>query len=123
MTIDRDILLDADGDLASGPDGDLATVAGDSCLAQDLGNRLVTPRGSLAEDRDYGFDLRQFLHSEIDDETRGMIAEMVAAELGRDERLDGPPVAAIATGTGAETIRASLKATVAGRPLNFTAGT
>ena len=56
-------------------------------LAQACARRLITPRGTLIGDRNYGYDLRQFLNDDID---RAMLAQMqtfVNAELLKDERV------------------------------------
>ena len=64
----------------------LATVSGRRALIQAIARRLITPRGGLFYDPDYGFDLRQFLSGIT--ASPGAIASGAAAEAEKDERVD-----------------------------------
>lgn len=46
-------------------DAGLAEVTGNTLLAQALARRLITPRGGLLDDPNYGYDLTQFLNADI----------------------------------------------------------
>lgn len=56
-------------------------------LAQALCRRLITPRGTLIDDFNYGFDLRQFLGDDVGPADLARIASGVDAELLKDERV------------------------------------
>jgi phage baseplate assembly protein W len=57
----RDMLL-TNGDLTLHPAGDVATVEGLACLAQDLALRLTTPVGSCFLDPTYGTRVFRYLN-------------------------------------------------------------
>lgn len=64
----------------------LAVVSGRRCLIEAIAHRLITPRGSLWYDPDYGYDLRQYLSGIT--VAAGSIAASVAAEAEKDERVE-----------------------------------
>ena len=63
----------------------LRVVSGRECLRQALLRRLITPRGSLFFDPNYGTDLRAFLASSA---RASEIAQAVEAECLKDERVE-----------------------------------
>ena len=64
----------------------LAVVSGRRCLIEAIARRLITPRGALWYDPDYGEDLRRFLSATV--VNAGAIAAAVAAEAEKDERVE-----------------------------------
>ncbi len=70
-------------DLAS----DSSMVSGRQCLAEALARRLVTTRGTLIDDPEYGFDLRDFVNDDVDARGMALIGSGVDAEMLKDERV------------------------------------
>ena len=72
-------------------------------LAQAIGRRITTRRGTLGwigDDPDYGVDVRDYLGSDADAQTASRIAAMVEAEVLRDERVRAcQATATVADGT------------------------
>ncbi len=62
-------------------------------LANALLRRLITPRGSLFYDPDYGLDLREYLNAALTDGEVGALAAAVGLELEKDERVASAQVA------------------------------
>jgi len=67
------------------PQGSLAR--GIRNLANALLRRLITPRGGLFYDPDYGFDLRDYLSAGLTDAELQALSATVALELEKDERV------------------------------------
>lgn len=88
-------------DISALPDLDFRLQSGLPNLAEAVARRLMTPRGGLFYDPDYGLDLRQYLNEALTDEVRYEIETLVAAECEQDERIlaanatvvEGPPQA------------------------------
>lgn len=66
---------------------DFQEVTGRDLLIEALLRRLITPRGTLVGDPDYGTDVRQWINDDIDDAEAARIGAAIAAELGKDERV------------------------------------
>lgn len=60
-------------------------VSGQRCLAEALYRRLITPRGTLLGDPEYGFDLRGLLND--DELSPFQVGAGVEAELRKDPRV------------------------------------
>ncbi len=56
-------------------------------LAQALARRLITPRGGLIDDPNYGYDLRLFLNDDQTAAAVAMIGSGIDAEFLKDERV------------------------------------
>jgi uncharacterized membrane protein len=93
----------------------LEIVSGRTALMQAIARRLVTPRGGLFYDADYGYDVRQFLSGN----TVGVsaIASQVEAEAEKDERV--AQVSAKVTVSGSQ-ILVRLAVADGGGPFVFT---
>jgi hypothetical protein len=65
------------------------TVRGFRVLLEALARRLSTPRGGLFYDPRYGFDIRAFLNSRINDETKYNLVSGVENEVLQDPRVLG----------------------------------
>lgn len=64
-------------------------VKGNRIVAEAIARRLITPRGGLVDDPDYGFDLSEFVNADL---TPGDIARIqagVQAECLKDQRVSG----------------------------------
>lgn len=64
----------------------LAFTSEQTALAQAIGRRLITPRGSLWEDQDYGTDVRQWLQAPSP--TAARIAAAVETEVLKEPRVE-----------------------------------
>ena len=84
-------------------DPTFALSTGRAQLAQAIGRRITTRRGTLAwigDDPDWGIDVRDYLGSDADAQTAFRIAAMVEAEVLRDERVRAcQATATVADGT------------------------
>jgi hypothetical protein len=65
------------------------TVRGFRVLLEALQRRLSTPRGGLFYDPSYGFDIRAFLNSRINDENKYLLVAGVENEVLQDPRVLG----------------------------------
>lgn len=68
-------------------DPQLSLVGGFRLLAQDLLNRLSTPRGGLFYDESYGYDLRDELNTDIGPDDAARIAALVVSQCMMDDRV------------------------------------
>lgn len=57
------------------------------CLAQALARRLITPRGGLLDDPNYGYDLTGFLNDDVSHATLASMQGQIVAEMMKDERV------------------------------------
>jgi len=87
-----------DDDIVFTPDGDVETVSGPACVAQDIARTLKTAPGRLAWDRDAGSSMPLMLNDS------GIEAGAAVAELERvaedDPRVDPLSVRARSVGQG-----------------------
>lgn len=76
-------------DISCYPDLDpLGTlVSGNTALAQAIARRLITPRGGLFYDTNYGTDLRLYLNEGMTNEAQSRIKAAIEAECSKDERV------------------------------------
>lgn len=68
-------------------DPNMAEVDDHICLLQALARRITTSRGTLIDDPNYGFDIRQFLEDDLDVSQLARIGASVDAEFLKDERI------------------------------------
>lgn len=68
-------------------DQNFALVSGRTALGQAVARRLITPRGRLLNDPDYGFDLRQYLNDDLGPGDPARIASGIEQEALKDERV------------------------------------
>jgi phage baseplate assembly protein W len=66
---------------------DFAEVSGRTLLIQAICRRLITPRGALIDDIDYGSDVTRYCNDDIDPRDVGAIAAEIDAEIVKDERV------------------------------------
>lgn len=65
----------------------MAEVDGLTTLVQALYRRLITPRGGLIDDPNYGFDCASLLDEGVTQRTLALLAAQIDAELVKDERV------------------------------------
>jgi hypothetical protein len=65
----------------------MAETSGLHMLAQAAVRRLTTQRGTLIDDLNYGFDVRQFLGSDLSPADVAKIGSQCDSELLKDERI------------------------------------
>lgn len=92
MAIDYGTDIDCGADLSVS----MGEVSGWRMLAQACLHRLITPRGALFYDPDYGYDLRAFIGS-----SRTPTAGEIENELLKDERLADVEARVFASDDGA----------------------
>lgn len=78
----------------------LAEVSGLKMLGQALARRLITPRGTLCDDPNYGYDVRGELNDDLAPADVGRIASSIDAELRKDERVADSATTATLTAAG-----------------------
>lgn len=72
----------------------MAEVSGRRCLAEALARRLITPRGALFYDKNYGYDVTAFLGADVSPQDVHRIEASVTAEFQKDERVTSASVRA-----------------------------
>jgi hypothetical protein len=74
---------------STGPDLDptFSLINGAEVVGDAVARRLVTPRGSLLHDPDYGFDLRGMLNARMTPQQLAYIRNGVEKESTKDERV------------------------------------
>jgi phage baseplate assembly protein W len=65
----------------------MAQVSGRTCLAQSLCRRLITPRGRLIYDPNYGYDLTGFINDDLLTSDISTIQNNIVAECKKDPRV------------------------------------
>ena len=65
----------------------MAESSGRRCLAEALVRRVLTPRGQLLDDPDYGEDLLAWLNDDVDANSIRRLASVLDAEWLKDERV------------------------------------
>ncbi len=66
---------------------EMATVSGRICLAQALARRIITPRGALIDDPNYGYDVTDFLDDDVLPQVLRQLGGNIDAEFLKDERV------------------------------------
>jgi len=77
-------------------------------LSQALYRRYITPRGALADDGDYGYDLRGLLNRGLTDTDLIAIASGIANEARKDDRVDNATATVAFTGKRAAEAKLSV---------------
>lgn len=62
-------------------------VSGRLCLVQALARRIITPRGALIDDPNYGYDITDFLDADVLPQTLSQVAGNIDAEFLKDQRV------------------------------------
>ena len=64
-------------------------VSGRTCLAQAIARRLLTPRGRLLDDPNYGFDVAGYMGDDLSTSDLAQIRAGIENECVKDERVEG----------------------------------
>lgn len=88
---------------------DLALATGRACLAQAIARRLITPRGGLIDDPNYGYDLTQFVNDDLDVPDLARIEANTVAECNKDERVSSTTVKLTLAASGLLIVTVSLE--------------
>lgn len=82
-------------DLVLTTTGELAEVepATRAAIGEALARRLITPRGALIDDADYGFDVRGYCNRGIDADGLRELSARIRSEVTKDDRVDDVTVA------------------------------
>ena len=70
----------------------MAEVSGRRCLAENLARRLITPRGTLIDDPNYGYDLTGFTNADMAPSDIAQMQSGITSEFLKDERVTGAQV-------------------------------
>lgn len=81
------------------PRGSETDPASLEALAQDLYHRVITARGRLPDDPDYGLDLIEFLHRPTTQTELLAMAGAVTAEMRKDDRVTDAETTLTANGS------------------------
>lgn len=73
----------------------LALARGLRNLGNALARRLVTPRGGLFYDPNYGLDVRGFVNAAFTPQQLSQVQADIAAEVSKDERVEDPQVTVV----------------------------
>lgn len=65
----------------------MGEVSGIRLLSEALVRRLTTPRGSVIDDPNYGFDLQSLLNDDLNPNSLGPITASIQNECLKDERV------------------------------------
>lgn len=86
----------------------MVEVDGVTCLAQALFRRVITPRGTLIDDANYGFDLTQFINDDLSTSDLARVGAGVDAEFLKDERVFRSSTTVTLLSTGILTVVSSV---------------
>lgn len=112
---------DLDGILSVTDPSALVNPLSDTAIAQAAVRRLVTPRGSLPGDPDYGKDLRQLLNSPILPAKLLQAQQEANVELVKDDRVLSAQVTIESNGQDAIWVRAIMTRADTGATFTLTA--
>lgn len=65
----------------------MSEVSGRTALAQSIARRLITPRGALIYDANYGYDLTGFINADVTQADVARIIPSVTSEILKDQRV------------------------------------
>lgn len=78
-------------------------IVGEACM-----RRLLTPRGRLIDDPNYGFDLTGYVHDDMGPRDIAALQVGATAECLKDERVQSADVKAVLTAAGLLTVTIAL---------------
>lgn len=85
------------------------TVTGRELVAEALVRRLMTPRGRLMGDPDYGLDLRQYVNADMSPRDIASLRSAVVAECEKDERVASADTEATLDSVGVLTLTIAIE--------------
>lgn len=80
-------MIDFGTDFSAIPDLSFAVKDGYANLAEALGRRLITPKGELFYDKNYGFDVRRYLNETWNDAIAYEFTSLLEEEVKKDGRI------------------------------------
>jgi hypothetical protein len=80
-------VLQADGTYTPDLDPSFSLITGTRVVGEAIARRLMTPRGALLYDPDYGLDLRAYLNDDLDTRELYTLGALIEAEAEKDERV------------------------------------
>lgn len=89
-------------------------------VAQDAYHRLITPKGSLLDDPDWGIDILDFIHQPASAAYLASLPGIVRSELAKDDRIDSVEVTV--TLQPSDSMRISVRGETADGPFDFVVG-
>jgi phage baseplate assembly protein W len=96
----------------------LALARGLRNLGNALVRRLVTPRGGLFYDPNYGLDVRAFLNAGMTPQQLAQVQADIASEVSKDERIENPEVTVVSN-TQTATMAITIVCELAEGPFRF----
>jgi phage baseplate assembly protein W len=87
---------------------DMRVVSGRTLLAQAAYRRLITPRGSLPDDQNYGFDVTALIDDDLQPGDLALIQTGIQNELIKDERIVKASATCVLSSVGQLTISITL---------------
>ena len=100
-------------------DKSLTTVTGQRAVAEAVARRLITPRGGLFYDPNYGYDVRLLLNNSMLQSDVYAVTAAIEAECEKDERVYDAQVS-IKTTASLETLLISIKLQTSAGPFLLT---
>jgi phage baseplate assembly protein W len=85
------------------------TVTGRMVVAEAIARRLITPRGRLIDDPDYGYDLTAFINDDLTPAALAGLRSSTEQECLKDERVQGAEVEAELDAFGLLTVSVDLE--------------
>lgn len=86
-------------------------ITGPRVVAEACARRLITPRGGLCDDRNYGYDLTQYIDDEFDAPQIARVSSGIVAELIKDERVLSVSVVSVFSAGGLLTVACKVTGT------------
>lgn len=113
-------MTDYGSDISVFPDLDasFALRTGPHVVGEAVARRLITARGSLFYDPQYGFDTRMILNDAVPASRLGVIAAQIESEALKDERVQACS-ATLTQNVQAGTLRIQVLLTLASGPFQF----
>lgn len=88
-------------------------IGGERVVLEALARRLMTPRGFLDYDPDYGLDLRAYLSAKMTAPKQSALVAEIKSECKKDERVSDAQVTISGPDYSTHTMRVTISATVA----------
>lgn len=85
-------------------------VGGNVILGQSCARRLITARGTLVDDANYGFDIRQFIDNDLTTSQIGRLQSEIEQELLKDDRVSSITSVAVFQASGIMTVTVLIEA-------------
>ena len=103
-------------------DPTLRVVSGRTALMQAIARHLITPRGRLEGDPNYGFDLAGYLNDDVTQDDIAWMEAQIEAECLKDERVESATVTVAVRSLRALTIELDIQVLItdASGPFQFT---